>query len=125
MEDPNAAVRRLLVGITAVVLLSTAALLWIWPGPSTSGPTVMWRGACGRVGTVMAALWLAMPTRTRPAAWANLNPRSVAAVAICLLAIRFPLRFLVPAAGVLLFLGVFLRPKNRARPPRPAEIERR
>jgi hypothetical protein len=125
MEDPNAAVRRLLVGGIALALLTTAVLLWILPGMSTTGPAAMWRGACGRIGTVMAALWLAMPTRTRPAAWANLNPRSVAAVAICLLAIRFPLRFLVPAAGALLFLGVFLRPKIRTRPPRPAEIEHR
>jgi hypothetical protein len=125
MEDSNAAARRLLVGVIAVGLLTAAALLWILPGTSTPGPTAMWRGTCGRVGTVLAAFWLAMPTRTRPAAWANLNPRSVAAVGICLLAIRFPLRFLVPAAAALLFLGVFLRPKDRLRPPRSDEIDRR
>ena len=125
MEDPNAGARRLLVGIIAVALLTAAALLWILPGPSTSQQTLLWRAACGRIGVVMVALWLAMPTRTRPAAWANLNPRSVAAVVIVALAIRFPLRFLVPAVAVLFILGVFLRPKERVRPPRPSELDRR
>ncbi len=125
MEDPNAAARRLVVGVVAVTLLSACALLWILPGVSTSQSTLMWRAACGRVGIVAAALWMAMPTRTRPAAWASLNPRSVAAVVIAALALRFPLRFLLPAAGVLLIAGVFLRPRDRVRPPRQSEIDRR
>jgi hypothetical protein len=126
MDDPNAAARRILVGIIAVALLSAAALLEILPGPSTSQQTQLWRAACGRIGLVMVALWLAMPSRTRPAAWANLNPRSVAAVAIVALAIRFPqLRVLLPAVAVLFILGVFLRPKERVRPPRPGEIDPR
>ena len=57
MEDPNAAARRLLVGVFAAILITTAVLLWILPGASTSQATVMWRGACGRVGIVVAALW--------------------------------------------------------------------
>jgi hypothetical protein len=72
---------------------------------------------------VMAALWMAMPTRTRPAAWAKLNPRSVAAVLLAALAIRFPLKLLLPIAGILLIAGVFLRPRDRVRPPRSGEID--
>jgi hypothetical protein len=72
----------------------------------------------------MAALWLALPTRTRPAAWSKLNPRSVAAVVIAALAIRFPLRLLLPLAGILIVAGIFLRPRDRVRPPRPNEIDR-
>jgi hypothetical protein len=125
MEDPNAAARRLLVGVTAATLLSVCVLLWILPGVSRSGSAVMWRGACGRVGIVTAALWFALPARGRPAAWANLNPRSVAAVVIAALAIRFPLRLLLPLGGILMIVGVLLRPRPRARPPRPGEIEQR
>ena len=85
----------------------------------------MWRGACGRVGIVTAALWFAMPTRSRPAAWANLNPRSAAAVVIAALALRFPLRLLLPLGGILLVAGALLRPRERARPPRPNDLEPR
>jgi hypothetical protein len=125
MEDPNADVRRLLAGLIAVTLLAAAALLWILPSVSTSQSAALWRGACGRIGIVMAALWMAMPTRTRPAAWAKLNPRSVAAVSLAALAIRFPLKLLLPVAGILLIAGVFLRPRDRVRPPRSSEIDRR
>ncbi len=125
MDNSDAALRRLLVGLVAVGLLTAAFLLWILPGASTSQATVMWRGACARVGAVTAALWMALPSRTRPAAWANLNPRSVAAVAIVALAIRFPLRFLLPAAVVLLITGAFLRPTPRPRPPREIDVDRR
>jgi hypothetical protein len=72
----------------------------------------------------MAALWLALPTGTRTSAWANLNPRSVAAVMIVGLAIRFPLRFLLPAAVVLMIAGAFLRPTPRPRPPREIDVDR-
>jgi hypothetical protein len=124
MDNSDAAMRRLLVGLVAVGLLTAAFLLWILPGVSTSQATVMWRGACGRVGAVMAALWLALPTGTRTSAWANLNPRSVAAVMIVGLAIRFPLRFLLPAAVVLMIAGAFLRPTPRPRPPREIDVDR-
>jgi hypothetical protein len=125
MEDPNADMRRLLAGLIAVTLLAAAALLWILPGVSTSQAAVMWRGACGRIGIVMAALWMAMPTRTRPAAWAKLNPRSVAAVSLAALAIRFPLKLLLPVAGILIIAGVLLRPRDRVRPPRSGDIDPR
>jgi hypothetical protein len=125
MEDPNADMRRLLAGLIAVTLLAAAALLWILPGVSTSQAAVLWRGACGRIGIVMAALWMAMPTRTRPAAWAKLNPRSVAAVSLAALAIRFPLKLLLPVAGILIIAGVFLRPRDRVRPPRSGDIDPR
>jgi cobalamin synthase len=124
MEDPNAGARRFLAGLIAVLLLTAAALLWVLPGVSTNQAALMWRAACGRIGVVMVALWMALPTRTRPAAWANLNPRSVSAVVLAALAIRFPLRFLVPVAAILVVAGAFLRPRERFRPPREAEVDR-
>jgi hypothetical protein len=125
MDDSNAALRRLFAGVIALSLLAAAVLLWILPGPSTSQATAMWRGACGRIGIVMAALWMAMPTRTRPAAWSNLNPRSVGAVGLVALAMRFPLRLLLPVGGILVVAGMLLRPRRRVRPLRRPEIEPR
>jgi len=48
----------------------------------------------------------------------------VAAVMIVGLAIRFPLRFLLPAAVVLMIAGAFLRPTPRPRPPREIDVDR-
>ena len=125
MDDSDAAIRRMLVGVVAITLLTAALVLWILPGASANQATLMWRAGCGRMGVVVAALWLAMPTRSRPAAWANLNPRSVAALGLAALAIKFPLKLLLPLGGILIVAGLVLRPRRRVRPPRPSEIEPR
>jgi hypothetical protein len=124
MDDSDAAIRRMLVGVIALALLTASVVLWILPGASTSQATLMWRAGCGRMGIVVAALWMAMPTRSRPAAWANLNPRSVAALGLAALAIKFPLKLLLPLAAILVIAGLVLRPRRRVRPPRPSEVER-
>lgn len=123
MDDSDAAIRRMLVGLLALALLTASVVLWILPGASTNQATAMWRGGCGRMGIVVAALWMAMPTRSRPAAWANLNPRSVAALGLAALAIKFPLKLLLPLAGILVIAGFVLRPRRRVRPPRPSDVE--
>jgi hypothetical protein len=125
MDTSDAGLRRLFVGVLAVLLLTATLLLWIWPGVESSQSAVRCRGACGRIGAVMVALWMALPTGARPAAWANLNPRSAAALLIVALAIRFPLRLLLPIALVLVITSLLLRPRPRTRPPREVEVERR
>ena len=55
----------------------------------------------------------------------NLNPRSVAAVGLVGLALRFPLRLLLPVGGILVVAGMLLRPRRRVRPVRRPEIEPR
>jgi hypothetical protein len=125
MQDPNADARRLLAGIIAILLLVAAVVLWIVPGVSTSPGGLMWRAACGRIGVAMVALWMALPSSTRPAAWANINLRSLGAVGLVALALRFPLRFLLPVAIVLMIAVGFLRPRQPVRPPRQVEVDRR
>ena len=98
-------------------LFATAALLWIWPEllPGAAGATVA--GAAARVGIVMAALWLALPTRSRPSAWANLSVNSVAVGLLAVMALlRIPFRIMLPLAGTVLALGAVLRPKSLERP---------
>ncbi|HET6324857.1 MAG TPA: hypothetical protein VFG04_09165 [Planctomycetaceae bacterium] len=125
MDNSDAAIRRLLVGVLALALLTAAVLLWIFQSNSTSQATTLWRAGCGRMGVVVAALWLAMPTRSRPAAWANLNPRSVAALGLAGLAMKFPPKYLLLLGVILVVAGLVLRPRRRMRPPRSSEIEPR
>ena len=59
--------RRHLIGIIALLLLAAAVTLWIWR-PQGAGEFFT-LGAFVRVGTVMAALWLAYPQVHRMPAW--------------------------------------------------------
>ncbi len=118
MDNSDAAIRRMLVGVVAITLLTAALVLWILPGASTNQATLMWRAGCGRMGVVVAALWLAMPTRSRPAAWANLNPRSVAALGLAALAIKFPPKYLL-LLGVILVVAGLVRASPPARASTP------
>ena len=50
--------------IAAVLCFAAAA------GAAVYSPeTALWSGAAVKVGLLLGALWLALPTRTRPAAW--------------------------------------------------------
>lgn len=57
---------RTLVGIFAVGLLLAAAIL-AWTRPSSDYE--VWMSACLRVGTVLVALWLALPQLERTPHW--------------------------------------------------------
>ncbi|MDP1797957.1 MAG: hypothetical protein Q8K78_10765 [Planctomycetaceae bacterium] len=88
-----------------------------------SGAAELWEGALSRVGVVMCAVWLAMPTRTRDAAWAHISWQTLAGGLLGLVMIvrtRVPLKLLIPAA--LFSAGVYfvLRPRPKTRPQRRA-----
>lgn len=70
---------------------------------------------CIRVGLLLGALWLALPTRTRPAAWANVSPYVVVGVVVALLFVR-QMRIFIPLLIVVGILGLLLRPRPK-RPP--------
>jgi hypothetical protein len=71
------------------------------------------------VGIVMAALWLALPTGNRTAAWAKVSLASVLPLLLTALALfRIPFRILIPLAAFVLLVGVILRPKPLKRPER-------
>ncbi len=92
------------VGIIAVVLLVSAAALWAWPIDWDGNKALL--GACVRIGTVMAAIWLAHPQLVRLPSWA---PEVVVVVAI-VVALRPKL---IVVALPLLLLLLWLRPRNR------------
>jgi hypothetical protein len=119
MQKSKTTVSRPLVGFLAIGLLSLAFFLSLWPGalPGAAGATV--GGAAARVGIVMAALWLALPSRNRPAAWANLTITAGAPLILAALAIlRVPFRIMIPLAGFIMVVGLVLRPRPLRRPER-------
>ena len=81
----------------------------------------LWEGALSRVGVVMCAVWLALPTRTRDAAWAHISWQTFAGVMLGLVMIvrmRVPLRFLIPGALFTAVVYLVLRPRPKTRPQR-------
>jgi len=123
MQDSKTTVSRPLVGCLAIGLLGFALILSIWPGMISGAAGATLCGAAARVGIVIAALWLALPSRSRPAAWANLSATSVASAAMAVMAIfRVPFRIMIPLAAIVMVLGIVLRPRPLRRPERRADL---
>jgi hypothetical protein len=119
MTTSKTTVSRPLVGFLTVALFTVAIFLSLFPG-TLSGPAgTAVGGAAARVGIVMAALWLALPSRGRPAAWANLNVTSAVPLVLAALAVlRVPFRIMMPLSVLVLVAGLVLRPKPLQRPER-------
>jgi len=73
---------------------------------------VFWWAGAMRVGIVMGALWLALPSRKRDAAWAAWDFKAVSFVALCAL-----LSFRLPQIGVPLLAGWWFWRWLKAVPP--------
>jgi len=114
MSKDKIPVNRKLVGILALVCLGSAAVLFL--GFRDQASWQLWQAAFTRVGIVMSAFWLAMPSRHREAAWANLSPTTLIGLFVTIIAAgRFP-KVVIPVAIVVAIIGFFLKPRSKARP---------
>ena len=94
---------RLLVGVLAIasLLLGYVALANDWMEP-------IWAAGMIRSGLLLGALWVAMPTRGRAAAWANVSPWwFVLGAAAMFFVMRRPL-VLIPLALALFVLAIVI-----------------
>jgi hypothetical protein len=122
MEKSKTTINRPLVGVLAIGLFTASLVLMLWPGtlPGPAGATM--GAATAKVGILMAALWLALPSGNRPAAWAKLRLTSAAPLVLVGLALfRIPFRILIPLVGIVLLAGIVLRPRPVRRPERRVE----
>jgi hypothetical protein len=104
LQRADSAMRRLMVGIIALGLLSTAAALHFLPGDQAE----IWKWACLRVGLVMVPLWLAWPQLSRLHPWLILG--GLAAMVALLVLARQP-RVLLMGLVILILLAR-LRPRT-------------
>jgi hypothetical protein len=100
--------RRSLVLVLSVGLLSISGwMLWNY---ENTGTVKFAAAASGRIGLVLAALWLAWPTLRKPASWL---PPGFAVLGVLMLAILAAqpraVVVMVPAFGALLALASFVR----------------
>ncbi len=113
MGEQKIAIDRTMVGIIALTCLLTAAVIFV--SARNDENWVYWQAAFTRVGLVMAAFWLALPSRHRDAAWANVSPMTLVGLFLTAITLaRFKL--LIPVVAVLVVVGLFFRPKKNKRP---------
>jgi len=116
VTTPQVPVNRSLVGVLALACVAVAGGFYL---TGVEGPSALWQGAFFRVGVVLAAFWLALPSRTREAAWARVPIWSVVGVLLAIVVVartRVPLKLLLPGALVFAIALMVLRPPRKQRP---------
>lgn len=102
--------RRWIVLVLAILFLTVSAFFWARGGDSS---TQAGAAVSGRIGFVLAALWLAWPSLSRPARW---FPPAVAVIGVVsLMVIAAQPRLLlavIPASGTLIALTMFFRGRS-------------
>ncbi len=99
--------KRRRVGMVAGVCLASAFIVFLIQDLQNA-----WASALLRIGLVLGALWLALPTRTRPAAWARLSRWKLAGIVV--FAVLLPrLKMILPILLIGMLIGWVLRPRGR------------
>jgi len=111
MPDRTVTVNRTLVGVLTILLLLAAGGVALFvPLDATSEG---WVAALLRTGVLLGALWLALASKTRPAAWADI-PRWKAVVALALLILTaWRPRMVLPLLILFAIFAYFTRPRKR------------
>lgn len=117
MEPEPRKVSRPLVGFIALAMLAGGAALTITAGSGDDSQNDLWRGACVRVGLVMGAFWLALPTIQQGNRFARVL--AIGGVGIVLLSVflkKVPIRYLIIGGIAVMGLSLILRPRPKRRP---------
>ncbi|MFQ5734987.1 MAG: hypothetical protein ACE5KM_23890, partial [Planctomycetaceae bacterium] len=128
MNDARITVSRPMVGICALICLLGAAGVWVFePRPaadsehtanaekSQSASSTQWsliKGAFTRVGLVMGALWIALPSGRRRV---DVSPKALLVGLVAVVGVVVKPRFFIPLLIVMAVLAKILRPKEKNR----------
>jgi hypothetical protein len=122
MSTHNANSNRKPVNRTMVGLISLGCMIsggYLWAQQPEDKKTMMWAAGLIRAGALMAAFWIALPTKDRPAAWAQVSKGKLAGIILAIGAMAFRPWIFVPMFAVLMAVSFLLRPgRDRHRPNR-------
>jgi hypothetical protein len=100
--------KRTMVGLLAIGSTIAACVLLVIGGSQGFASALL------RVGLLLGAFWLALPTKDRPAAWARVSPWSLGVIiGVALVLPR--LRFFLPVLVVGVLIGWIVRPRRGKR----------
>jgi len=114
MNESPLAVRKLIVGILSLGCLVTAAGVFLFSVEGFSNPVT---AVAMRLGLILGAFWLALPSTGESIAWAKAVPIAVVVAVACVRGGRY-LLYAIPIAIVVGIAAAFIRPKTNRRPPR-------
>ena len=103
-----------MVGAIGLGLLLTSAALAV---SGAEGTMELWAGACLKVGVVMLAFWLALPSLTRHDALGTTSVTTLMGVLVAALLVvrtRVPLYLVLPVVGAVVVVLRVLRPRGAA-----------
>jgi hypothetical protein len=103
------AAKRNLLGVMALICLASAVCLWVFAADPENNALL---SVVTRVGIVLGALWLALPSVGTNWAWRKAGPVLIIAIVLTALAGR-RLRYALPVAIVVAVLLVILRPRPK------------
>lgn len=108
MPDQDLVRKRTPVGVLAVVFLLGAAVLILFPEHEGT------QAAFLRVGLLLGAFWLAMPTKNRPAAWRPLQSKWTLPCIVIVGLLLPRLKVMLPVVAVFAVIAWFARPRKRS-----------
>ncbi|MCH2201185.1 MAG: hypothetical protein MK102_04390 [Fuerstiella sp.] len=100
--------KRVLVALLAIGCIVAGVVLLMVGGSDGLASAFL------RVGLLLGAFWLVLPSKDRPAAWAHVSPWSIGLVVV--LALILPrVKYYVPVVVAGVVIGWLVRPRNRKR----------
>ena len=110
-------VSRLGTGLIAIGCVIAGC--YIWADQPDDKRSMLWAAGFMRAGALLAAIWLALPTKNRPAAWAQMSKAKLAGFVVAIVAMVAQPKVFVPLFAILVVVSFFLRPgRSRHRPDR-------
>ena len=106
VSDDELRKKRVYVGLFSLICLIGAGVLSFFPGNEGL------QGALLRVGILLFAFWLALPTNKRPAAWKGLSSNWVLVGGVVMAAAIPRLRAMFPVLAVFAAIAWFARPRK-------------
>lgn len=100
MSSDSRQVNRALVGVLAIACLIGAFVVYLFDSWEN-----IWCGSFVRVGLLLGAFWLGLPSKGRAAAWADVSPWWIFGFAGAMLFVVRRPRVLIPMIIVIAFLA--------------------
>jgi hypothetical protein len=114
MSSQKIEISRPLVGVLTLACLVAAAAVWAFGASQKDAP--LWIAGFLRVGILLGALWLALPTASRAPAWANVSPWTLVGLLLMIYLVGRYKWAMIPVLVTVATIGFFLRPREKRRP---------
>ncbi len=104
-------INKLKTGIVAISCFVGAMIVYLLERDLSN----VWFSILLRIGLVMSAIWLALPSKSKPAAWANVSPTTLGIIVVAIVGIGYRPKIALPIIVGVAVIGYFLKPREKKR----------